>query len=369
MEDPNRSALVIGAGVVGLACARALAADGWSVLVAERAARPGQGTSSRNSGVIHAGLYYPSASLKARSCVRGRRLLYAYADAHGVPHAKSGKLVLAQGPDEEAALHALLENARESGVEGLSLVSRAELARDEPALRASLALRSTESGLVDAHGLMDALKADARERGALFAFAAEVEALVPRQPGWEVCARGQAPVRANLVVNAAGHGADDVATAAGIDVDVPREDGIPWRLHPWRGDYFVLGAGAPRPACALVYPMPSQGGLGVHLTRDLGGQLLAGPDATRGEGLRVEPKKAPACADAIARYLPGVTAAQLRPAYAGVRPKRRADGGFADFVVAELPRGLVHVLGIESPGLTASLALAEEVRRLAREHR
>lgn len=366
MREHNRSALVIGAGVVGLAVARALARDRWQVLVAEREARPGQGTSSRNSGVIHAGLYYAPGSWKARSCVAGRRLLYAYAREQGVPHAKTGKLVLAQGPAQEASLHALLGRGRENGVEGLSLVSERALARQEPALRASLALRSAESGLVDAHALMDALRAEARQHGALFAFGAEVEALERRGGGWVVCARGQAPVAAQLVVNAAGHGADAVARAAGIDVDAPDADGHGWRLHPWRGDYFALAAGSPRPRHALVYPLPVRGGLGVHLTRDLGGQLLAGPDASAGAGLDVDAAKAPAFAAAVARYLPGVTAAQLRPAYAGVRPKRRADGGDADFVVAERPRGLLHLLGIESPGLTASLALAAEIQRRAR---
>ncbi|MEM1417919.1 MAG: NAD(P)/FAD-dependent oxidoreductase [Myxococcota bacterium] len=360
MSTADPSALVVGAGVVGLACARALAMDGWAVTVAERHGRSGEETSSRNSGVIHAGLYYPPGSRKARSCVSGRRALYAFAARAGVRHAKTGKLVVATDVREGEALHRLRENAEANGVENLAWVGARELARDEPTLRATLALRSAESGIVDAHGLMEALRADAVAHGARVAFGAAIEGLEPRGAGWEVRARGQEPIGVRLVVNAAGHGADGLAAAAGLDVDA-----LGWRLHPWRGDYFTLGSGAPRPRSALVYPIPVRGGLGIHLTRDLGGQTLAGPDAAPGDGLDVDPAKAERFAEAVRRYLPGLEASQLTPAYAGIRPKRRADGAFADFVVEERPAGLIHLVGIESPGLTACLALAEEVRDLA----
>ncbi|MAT29454.1 MAG: FAD-dependent oxidoreductase [Sandaracinus sp.] len=369
-ESPEVVVVVIGAGVVGLACAAALARAGREVLVLERHTAPGQETSSRNSGVVHGGLYYPPGSLKAASCVEGRRALYAYCAERGVPHRKTGKLIVATDAEEEAALDALHANALENGVEGLSRWSAAELARREPALRGVGALHSAETGVVDAHGLMDALKAEARAHGALFLFGAEVEALERGARGWTVRTADGQGARAELVVNAAGLRADRVAERAGLDVDARG-----WRLHPWKGDYFALGPGAPRPEAALVYPMPARGGLGIHLTTDLGGQLLAGPDAAPLEGsldgsraYAVDEARREAFAASVSRYLPGLEPAHLEPGYRGIRPKRRADGAFADFVLEEAPEGLVHLLGIESPGLTAALALAERVRRLATRH-
>lgn len=350
--------VVIGAGVVGLACAAALAPN-HDVLVIERHRRAGTETSARNSGVIHAGLYYPPGSLKAQACVEGRRRLYEYARARGVAHRRTGKLVLAAEPAEEEALRALFVRALENGVEGLSLLDVRELRAREPNLRACLALHVAPSGIVDAHGLMDALAADARAGGALFAFGHRTIRLDAEGGGWRV-ATDDGVVRARLVVNAAGLDADSVAALAGLDVDA-----LGWRLDPWKGDYFVVARG-PRTETPLVYPMPVVGGLGVHLTTDLGGSRLAGPDAepfARGAPLDVRPDKARAFAAAISRYLPGVRADDLRPAYAGVRPRRlwAREGGFADFVLEERPVGIVHLVGIESPGLTAALALAAEV--------
>lgn len=350
--------VVIGAGVVGLACAAALAPH-HGVLVIERHTRPGTETSARNSGVIHAGLYYPPGSLKARACVEGRRRLYEYARARGVAHRRTGKLVLAVDPSEEAALGALHARGLENGVEGLSLLDGRELRAREPNLRARLALHVAPSGIVDAHGLMAALAADARTAGALFAWGQPVVGLHADAAGWRV-ETADAVVRARLVVNAAGLHADEVASLAGLDVDA-----LGWRLDPWKGDYFVVARG-PSTTTPLVYPMPVVGGLGVHLTTDLGGARLAGPDAepcARGAPLDVREDKAAAFAAAVSRYLPGVRADDLRPAYAGVRPKRMSarSTGFADFVLDERPSGLVHLLGVESPGLTAALALGADV--------
>lgn len=362
--------VVIGAGVVGLACAAALAPR-LDVLVIERHRRAGTETSSRNSGVIHAGLYYPPGSRKARACVEGRRRLYAYAAARGIPHRRTGKLVLAVERSEVPSLQAIEERARTNGVEELTWLDRDALAAREPELRAALALHVGESGIVDAHALTDALKADARDAGARFVFGHTVVALEPAAQGVRVIARDErheeSVVRARVVVNAAGHGADRIASACGVDVDARG-----WRQHPWVGRYFGLSASAPRPTLPLVYPMPAVGGLGVHLTRDLGGQTLVGPDAAPLEVLAdgtwppldVELALQDAFARGVARYLPRLRAEHLMPAYAGVRPKLRADGSFADFVVDEAPRGVVHLLGIESPGLTASLALAAEVAEL-----
>jgi L-2-hydroxyglutarate oxidase LhgO len=361
--------VVIGAGVLGLACAAALAPR-RDVLVLERHRRVGTETSSRNSGVIHAGLYYPPGSRKARACVEGRRRLYAYAAARGIPHRRTGKLVLAVELGEVPALRAIEERARENGVEELTWLDGGALATREPELRAALALHVGESGIVDAHALMDALKADARDAGARFAFGHEVVAIEPSREV-RVLARDErgetSEVRARCVVNAAGHGADRLAAACGVDVEARG-----WRQHPWVGRYFALHASAPRPTMPLVYPMPAVGGLGVHLTRDLGGQTLAGPDsaplATRDDGtwprLDVDPSLRDAFARGVSRYLPRLRPEHLVPAYAGVRPKLRADGSFADFVIEESSRGVIHLLGIESPGLTAALALAAEVSEL-----
>lgn len=340
--------VVIGAGVIGLACAAALA-PGRTLLVLERHVRHGTETSARNSGVIHAGLYYPPGSRKARVCVEGRKSLYDYAARRGVVHRRTGKLVLAVEADEVSALEALGARAQANGIHGLSLLDAAELRRREPRLRAQAALHVPESGIIDAHGLMSALKADAQDAGAHFAFGHAVRAIEPAGDALFVVVsgpEGEVRIRARFAVNAAGHGAAPLAS---------RDS------YPWVGRYFVLRADAPRPETALVYPLPVTGGLGIHLTRDLGGQTLAGPDALPGTDLEVPAALAEGFARSVSRFLPALRAEHLSPGYAGVRPKLRADGAFADFELEEGPPGAFHLLGIESPGLTAALALADEV--------
>ena len=347
---------IIGGGVVGIAAARALARADQDVLLLERHGRLGTETSSRNSGVIHAGLYYPTGSLKARACVEGRRLLYAFAEQAGVDHERTGKLVVATDDEELEALAALEARARANGVEDLTMRDARWLAREEPALRGVAALDVAVSGLIDAHELVGALSRSARDAGATLASGIEVRGLDAAQGGWVVTTADGA-VRAQQVVNAAGLGADRIAELAGLDVEA-----LGWRISPWKGSYFTLQNEAPRPNRALVYPMPVHGGLGVHLTRDRSGQTLAGPDAEPARDLAdldVDHRKAQAFAGSLARYLPGVRAQHLRPGYAGLRPKLHEDGSFADFVLEERPEGLFHLLGIESPGLTAALALAE----------
>lgn len=352
--------VVIGGGVVGLAAARALAAT-RDVLLLERHGRLGTETTSRNSGVIHAGLYYPTGSLKARSCVEGRRRLYAYAAERGIAHARTGKLVIATDAAEDEALERLRARAEANGVEALEWRSAAWLAAEEPALRGVRALDVGVSGVVDAHGLVAALAADAQADGARIARGLAVDSLGREGERW-VVGVGEDRIAARFVVNAAGLDADRVATLAGLDTD-----DLGWRLHPWKGSYFALSGSAPKPERPLVYPLPVRGGLGIHLTRDLAGQTLAGPDAEPArarDDLTVDEDRALAFARSVARYLPGLEPAHLRPGYVGLRPKRRADGSFSDFVVEERPTGLVHLLGIESPGLTAALALGAEVARL-----
>jgi L-2-hydroxyglutarate oxidase LhgO len=367
--------VVLGAGVVGLACAGALAHQGREVFVVESEAGIGRGTSSRNSGVIHAGLYYPQASWKARLCVAGAPQLYAFCAQHGVPHERTGKWILATDEGELRTLEALAENARRNGVD-LSAVSASELRAREPLLRAVAALWSPRSGVVDVAELMEALARDLRAHGGQLVLGQRCAGLRHGPHGWELelesTAGDQAPelLRARTVVNACGHAAPDVARWAGVDLGAR---GLSPSLY--RGDYLSMTPSAPRPECALVYPLPQQHGLGVHLTRDLGGTLRAGPDAYQVDRVDVSltrlsthawDLKAERFAEAVRRYLPGVEAAHLEPEFAGVRPKmERADGGPTDFALlgpedTGTP-GIVHLLGVESPGLTACLAIAEWV--------
>jgi L-2-hydroxyglutarate oxidase LhgO len=378
-------AVVLGAGVVGLACARALALRGRDVYVVEAEGGVGRATSSRNSGVVHAGLYYPRGSWKARLCVEGAAQLYAYAQTAGVPHERTGKWVLAGHERELPALRALERGAQANGAH-VAWVEGEDVQRAEPALRARAALWSPGSGVVDVHCLMDSLLRDARAAGAQLVLGQRATSLRRRGGLWELGLDGRQPgpaaaslpqgpstqewVQADSVVNACGHGAPQLARLAGVDLGAL---GLEPQLY--RGDYMSLDARAPRPRCALVYPLPQRHGLGVHLTRDLGGRLRAGPDAyavaTADVALsrhdeQAWAEKARAFAHAVRRYLPGVEAEHLAPEFAGVRPKvQRADRAPSDFVLLgpdELGvRGVVHLLGIESPGLTASLALAEWV--------
>lgn len=349
---------VVGAGVVGCAVASALARRGREVVVLERATRVGTGVTSRNSGVIHSGLYYPPGSLKAVTCVRGQELVYAWASTHGVAHACTGKLVVARDELEVEALAELHANATASGASGLVWLDAAEVARRAPMLptmRAALLCERT--GIVDAEGLTRSLRADAERHGATFVLPAALTEVHTTTAGLRlVTTRGELEVAA--LVNAAGLAADQVATMAGL-VDAPQ-------IYPCRGDYFRLHA--PGRYTQLVYPVRRRGSLnlGVHLTLELDGGLRLGPDAeyvaTRDDFGPAEHKHAAFLA--AARGLLGPLAAgQLRYDGCGIRPKLRAPGEpeERDFVVREGPAGCVHLIGIESPGLTAALALAERV--------
>lgn len=358
---------VIGAGVVGLACAATLAREGHEVVVIDRHDGPVRETSSRNSGVIHAGLYYPPGSLQAETCVEGRELLYARCRRDGVAHRKTGKLIVATHEGERAALESLFFRGRENGAGALRLLDASEVQRLEPRVRAVAALRSPESGIVDVHGLASSYLAEASAHGASFAYRTTVEALEPHaSEGWLLATRdadgARFPVHATWIVNAAGLEADRVATMAGLDVDA-----LGWRIRPCKGDYFVLAARLGALASHLVYPVPGHAGLGVHLTMDLGGTYRAGPDAEYVAAPRydVDAHKAHTFGEALRRYLPEVRDEDLAPDYAGVRPKLFGPGERRrDFVLEERPRGLVHLVGIESPGLTASEALARRVARI-----
>lgn len=375
---PALDAVVVGAGVVGLAAAAALARGGRSVLVVERHQGVARETSSRNSQVIHAGIYYPPGSLKAELCTRGRELLYPWLAEHGVEGRKLGKLVVARDEDERPGLETLLERGRANGVPGLRLLEAGEVKRREPHLACAGALYSPETGVVDAPRFALSLLAEAEAHNAVALLHHEVVSLRGLSSGWRVTTRPMGDQReesvdCELVVNAAGLASDRVAALAGVDVDAEG-----YRLRPCKGSYFLLDPGAGLVLSHLVYPAPpgpassGGGGLGIHATPEIGGGLRFGPDAeyVSEVDLEVDDRRAEHFAEAIAGYLPGMQARWLRPDFAGIRPKLAGPGeGFRDFVVQEesgmgLP-GLINCIGIESPGLTAALAIGERVSALA----
>lgn len=357
--------VVVGAGVVGLAVARALAMAGREVVLVEAADAIGTGTSSRNSEVVHAGLYYPAGSLKAQLCVEGRERLYAYCASRGVAHRRCGKLIVATDASQHAALDALLAAAHRNGVTDVQALDAADARRREPALACSAALWSPSTGIVDSHGLMLALQGEAEDRGAMLALKSPVERGEVGAGGIVLQVGGEQPmrVRARRVVNSAGLHAPALAA---------RLDGLDAQFVPparyCKGSYFALAGRAP--FSHLVYPMHDHAGLGVHLTLDLAGQARFGPDTEWVDAIdyRVEPRRADAFYAAIRRYWPALPDGALAPAYAGIRPKIVGPGEpAADFVIQGpavhgVP-GLVNLFGIESPGLTASLAIADAVLR------
>ena len=364
--------LVIGAGVVGLACARALALAGHEVVIAEAQPRFGTGVSSRNSEVIHAGIYYPPGSAKARLCVRGRQLLYAYCAERGIAHRRLGKLVVAAREADVAKLEAIRRRAADCGVDDLVPLDGAAARALEPALACAAALHSPSSGIVASHELMTALLGDAEAHGAVLAVASAVRGASRRDGAWTVRADGGFALAARWIVNAAG--LDAQAVAAAIE-GVPAA-AVP-RRHLARGHYFALAGRAP--FARLIYPLPVDGGLGVHLTLDLGGQARFGPDVEWFESdapgaaldYTVDAGRAAAFDAAVRDWWPGLPQGALVPATTGIRPKISGPGEpAADFRI-DGPAvhgcdGLVNLFGIESPGLTASLAIAEEVAALVR---
>ena len=367
--------VVVGAGVVGLAVARALALVGREVVVLEAADAIGTATSARNSEVIHAGLYYAPGSLKARLCVQGRDRLYAYAAERGIPHRRCGKLIVATEDGQDAGLQTIADRAVACGVTDLRLLDAEAANALEPALRCSAALLSPSTGIVDSHALMLALQGEAEDHGAMLALKSPVQRLQALPGGGLVVqVGGDEPmtVQARTVVNSAGLHSQALAhRTEGLDpAQVPPS-------HWARGHYFALPG---RPAFGrLIYPLPVAGGLGVHLTLDLGGQMRFGPDvqwvpttALGAEDYRVDPALAASFEQAVQRFWPGLPPGRLQPAYAGLRPKPHAPGEpAADFIVSGPAEhgveGLVNLFGIESPGLTAAIVLGEHVAAVVRE--
>ena len=350
---------------MGLAIAAACARAGASVVVLERHTGIARDTTSRNSEVVHAGIYYPPDSLKGELCVAGRKALYERCAEHGVGHRKTGKLIVATSEAELTVLERIQQSAAANGVV-LEHRDAAAVRALEPDVRATGALLSPETGIVDAHAYSRSFLAEAEAHGATLVLRAEVLAFEEVGDCWRVVARSdeeRQSLTARAVVNASGLEASRIAQLAGFDIDA-----CGYRLHYCKGDYFSLAPSASISLERLVYPVPAEAGLGIHATLDLGRRIRFGPDTEYVEEpvYEVDGAKASLFAEAVRRYLPGVSAAQLAPDYAGVRPKLAGPGeGFADFVVAEESGrgkpGFVNCIGIESPGLTAAPAIADRV--------
>jgi len=356
--------IVVGAGIVGLAVARALALTGREVVVLEAEEAIGTHTSSRNSEVIHAGIYYPKGSLKARACVEGRRRLYAYCDEHGVPYRRCGKLIVATSDAQLAELKEIERKARANGVSDIVEIPAAEAMRMEPALRCVGALHSPSTGIIDSHALMLAYLGDAEAAGAMLALKSPLDRVAFTSEGFFLQSE-ETELLSKTLVNSAGLRAPWLA--ARIE-GYPREK-APREFYA-KGNYYSL-RGRP-PFSRLIYPVPEPGGLGVHVTLDLAGQARFGPDVEWLEGIgpsidySVDPRRAERFYASIRRYWPGIADGSLAPAYSGIRPKISGPTEpAADFVIQGPAEhgvaGLVNLFGIESPGLTASLALADHV--------
>ena len=356
------SVLVIGAGVVGLAVAVKMSEAGHEVIVCERADSAGRGISSRNSGVIHAGLYYPKGSLKAQLCARGRELLYAFCEEHKVAHRRIGKLVVATSRDEIAALSVLAKKAEANGASDVALLSAAEVLEREPVLDIAGALWSPSTGIIDVPQLVDALEACLAASGGLVAYGTEAKNIVPMGNGLvvEIKTASTDKICAQTVVNCAGLGAQKIAgVIRGLKSEV-----IP-TLRMVRGNYFSLQGASP--FSHLVYPLPVENGLGIHATLDMAGAVRFGPDVQpcTVEDYVPDQTRMSAFVESIARYYPAISDRQLLPDYVGIRPQIGTPGLFSDFVIsgkkAHGIEGLINLFGIESPGLTASFAIAETI--------
>jgi L-2-hydroxyglutarate oxidase LhgO len=361
--------VVVGAGVIGLAVARRLAQSGREVIVLEAAEGIGTVTSSRNSEVIHAGIYYKAGSLMARMCVAGKHALYRYCNEHGVPHRNCGKLIVATTREETAKLEAIRAHAQANGVLDMKVLSGEEARALEPALKCDAALLSPSTGIIDSHAYMLALRGEAEDAGAAFAFHTPLIRARADRGGIELDAGGEAPMTlaCNLLVNAAGLDAPAIARVI---------DGVPIELIPHaylaKGNYFSCSRKAP--FSHLIYPVPEPGGLGVHLTLDMAGQARFGPDVEWVDHIdyEVDPARAERFYPAIRKYWPTLPDGALMPSYSGMRPKIVPPAVASQDFMIQGPKdhgvdGLINLFGIESPGLTSSLAIADHVGALANE--
>ena len=363
--------LIIGAGVVGLAAARRVSSEGRSCVVVDRLEKFGQGISSRNSEVIHAGLYYPKNSLKSEFCVRGNRLLYDYCRTHHIPVSKCGKIVVATNAEECEKLSSLMQAGMMNGVNDLSLLSGHEVARLEPNVRAKSGLLSPSSGIIDSHSLMVSLVGEVLDASGVVVGNTDIKRITPKTPGFEVLMDidgDDYALYAHSVINSAGLGAQGIAHK----IEGFSKDLVP-TLHMCKGTYFSLAGKSP--FNRLIYPVPPSrvDGLGIHATIDLAGAVKFGPDIeyVGYEDYKVDSEKAVEFYHSIRRYFPAVAQEQLQVAYCGIRPKLQGPtDSFRDFCISDGMdagndfSGLVQLFGIESPGLTSSLAIADHVASL-----
>ncbi|MCR9215209.1 MAG: NAD(P)/FAD-dependent oxidoreductase [Proteobacteria bacterium] len=358
--------IVIGAGVIGLAIARELAVSGRDVIILERASHFGSETSSRNSEVIHAGIYYPKGSLKAKFCVEGKYLLYDYCHLHHVPHRNSGKLIVATSEEERPILEELKKKAANNGVEDLTYLSEREAAALEPALRSSGALLSPSTGIVDSHQLMLSYVGDIEDHGGSIAYNAPFDRSETYNDGHRVYS-GETVLTCRNLINSAGLYAQEVAAGIGG----LSQDSVPDR-YITKGSYFTMNA--PSPFSRLIYPVPNTASLGIHVTLDMAGQIRFGPDQEWVDHIdyEVDPARADGFYEAIRKYWPELPDDSLLPAYSGIRPKTQSPAdSMMDFVIDDERKhavpGLINMFGMESPGLTSSLKIGAHVRGLLEE--
>ncbi len=364
---------IIGAGVVGLALAAEIADTSREILVIERHEHFGQETSSRNSEVIHAGIYYPKDSLKAKLCVEGNRLLYQICAQHQIPHQKIGKLIVALNDEEVEGLESLLARGRDNGVSDLQLLSQKEVRQMEPHINVSSALWSGSTGIIDTHSLMKYFETSAISKGVDFAYGCEVESIEKKTDGYEVDIRDADGERfsflSRIVINSAGLCADKIAALAGIDIDAAG-----YRIHYCKGEYFSLGGGKHKSIHHLIYPPPTSISLGIHVVLDLQGRVKLGPNAFYVNEIDYQVNEAHKkdFLESVIPILPFVEESDITPDMAGIRPKLQApEDPVRDFVISHeatlgLP-GLINLIGIESPGLTASPAIAKYVKEMIEE--
>jgi L-2-hydroxyglutarate oxidase LhgO len=367
---------IIGAGVVGLAIAAELSQDFGNVVVVEKESAFGQGISSRNSEVIHAGLHYPTGSLKAKTCVEGNRMLYQFCQENKIPFKKIGKLTVATDADEVKQVDALYKQAKDNGVSGLEIIDSKRIRKLEPRIQGLRALHSPETGIVDSHKLMDCLSKKARKGGASVVYKSRVKSIQKENSAYKIGiedSRGDSfEFSSSVAINSAGLNSDLIAKMTGLDIKK-----LGYELKYCKGEYFRLSAQKSNLINKLIYPVPkqSEGGLGIHLTPDISGQVRLGPDAEylkgRQEDYNVTKEKQKSFCDSVKKFAPFIETGDIYPDMSGIRPKLEGPGdGFKDFVIKEesdngLP-GFINLIGIESPGLTASLSIAKYVQNLIR---
>jgi len=363
---------IIGAGVIGLATAREIAQEKKGVFVFEKNRTFGLETSSRNSEVIHAGIYYPEDSLKAKLCVEGRSLLYKLCDKHNIAYKKTGKIIVAAAENEISWLEELYEQGRKNSVDDLVLLSRTELKKLEPNIEARAGLLSPSSGILDSYTLLKVLYSQAKEKGAEFAFDTEVVGIERMGEKYRIEIRdreGISAIISRIVINTAGLNSDRIARLAGLDIAKAG-----YRLHYCKGEYFSLSSRYRNVVNRLIYPIPEQAGHGIHWKRGLDGRVLLGPSAyyVKAIDYAVDETHKQYFYGSAKRFLPFVELEDLDPESAGIRPKLQGPGeGFRDFVITHEEKagfpGLINLIGIESPGLTAAPAIARYVGRMVAE--